>query len=128
LNLNYLNLSDLDVRQGGLALRDLLRLYVGSNDNDQLLQIEGVIGSEVAPVTRRLSGGGPLVYGRGVNVKLMVDEDHFSGSSPYLLGLILERYIARHTSINVFTETELHSMQRGVVARWAVRSGNRGMV
>lgn len=128
LNLNYVSLSDLDARHAGQALRDLLRLYVGKDDSEQLLQISGVIGSEVTPVTRRLPGSGPLVYGRGVNVKLTVDEDNFSGNSPYLLGLILERYIARHTSINVFTETELHAMQRGLVARWPVRAGGRNAV
>lgn len=128
LNLNYVSLSDLDARQGGQALRDLLRLYVGKDDTEQLLQIAGVIGSELTPVTRRLPGIGPLVYGRGINVKLTVDEDSFSGNSPYLLGLILERYIARHASINVFTETELHAMQRGLINRWPVRAGARNAV
>ena len=101
---------------------------MGKDDSEKLLQISGVIGSEVTPVTRRLPGSGPLVYGRGVNVKLTVDENNFSGNSPYLLGLILERYIARHASINVFTETELHAMQRGLIARWPVRAGGRNAV
>lgn len=125
LNLNYIPLSDLDTRHGGQALRDLMRLFVGKDDAEQLRQIAGVIGSRTEPVTRRLPGSGPLVYGRGVRVSITVDEDNFSGVSPYLLGLILERYVARHVSINVFTETELHAMQRGLVARWSVRPGHR---
>lgn len=128
LNLNYVSLADLDERHGGQAIRDLLRLYVGKDDSAQQLQIAGVIGSRLTPVTRRLPGIGPLVYGRGVHVKLTVDEDNFSGNSPYLLGLILERYVARHASINVFTETELHAMQRGLVARWPVRAGGRNAI
>ena len=40
----------------------------------------------------------------------------------------MEHYLARHVAINVFTETTLHSMQRGEVARWPVRMGTRGMV
>ncbi|RZK79657.1 MAG: type VI secretion system baseplate subunit TssF, partial [Methylobacterium sp.] len=63
------------------------------------------------PVTRRLPGGGPLIYGRGVQCTLRIDEDGFSGTSPYLFGLVLERYLARHVSINVFTETVLESMR-----------------
>lgn len=128
LNLNYVSLTDLDARHGGQAIRDLLKLYVSQDDTEQQLQIAGVIGSQLTPVTRRLPGTGPLVYGRGVNVRLIVDEDNFSGNSPYLLGLILERYVARHTSINVFTETELHAMQRGLIARWPVRTGGRNAI
>ena len=59
---------------------------------------------------------------------LSVDEEGFSGTSPYLFGLVLEHYLARHVSINVFTQTALESMQRGVVARWPVRMGGRGIV
>lgn len=128
LNLNYVPLSDLDERHGGQAVRDLLRLFVSKENTEQLQQIAGLIGSSTQPVTRRLPGSGPLVYGRGINVKFTVDEDNFSGVSPYLLGLILERYVARHVSLNVFTETELHAMQRGLVARWPVRAGQRNIV
>ncbi|EMI4173853.1 type VI secretion system baseplate subunit TssF, partial [Shigella flexneri] len=35
------------------------------------------------------------------------------GISPYLFGLVLEHYIARHVSINTFSQMTLHSMQRG---------------
>jgi len=57
---------------------------------------------------------------------LTVDEEGFSGISPYLFGLVMENYLSRHAAINIFTETELHSMQRGVVARWQARPGKRG--
>jgi type VI secretion system protein ImpG len=68
------------------------------------------------------------VYGRGVEIELTVDEDNFSGVSPYLLGLVLEHYVARHVGINVFTQTKLVSMQRGPLASWAPRMGNRGVI
>lgn len=57
---------------------------------------------------------------------LTMDEENFSGVSPYLFGLVLENYLARHASINVFTETELRSIQRGGIARWQPRPGRRG--
>jgi type VI secretion system protein ImpG len=106
----------------------MLRLFVGADDLIASKQVEGLIGSRIAPVTRRLPGTGPLVYGRGVQCDLTVDEDSFSGISPYLLGLVLEHYLARHVSINVFTQTRLESMQRGQVANWPVRMGTRGVV
>ncbi|MDR1994164.1 type VI secretion system baseplate subunit TssF [Azonexus sp.] len=126
LALSHVPLTDLDTRQGGQAIRDLLRLFVAADDRPQLQQIAGIVGSRTQPITCRLPGNGPLVYGRGVQVELTVDEEHFSGISPYLLGLVLERYVARHVSVNVFTRTELKSMQRGTLARWSPRPGTRG--
>lgn len=127
LSFNYLPLTDMSGREGGQALRDMLRLFVNGEDSAQMRQVQSLIDSEVKPVTRRLPGKGPLVYGRGVACKLTIDEAGFSGTSPYLFGLILEHWLARHVSINVFTQTELHSMQRGMVARWPVRMGGRGV-
>lgn len=128
LNFNYLPLMDMNHRQGAQALRDMLRLFVGTDDLTAAKQVVGLIGSRITPVTRRLPGSGPLVYGRGVQCDITVDEDAFSGISPYLLGLVLEHYLARHVSINVFTQTRLESMQRGQVASWPVRIGTRGVV
>lgn len=128
LGFNYLPLTDMDGREGGQALRDLLRLFISTDNAAQLRQVESLIGSEVEAVTRRLPGKGLLVYGRGVACKLTVDESGFSGTSPYLFGVILEHWLARHVSINVFTQTELHTMQRGMVARWPVRMGGRGVI
>jgi type VI secretion system protein ImpG len=88
----YLPLMDMDTRQGAQALRDMLRLFVGADDAIAARQVDGLIGSRIAPVTRRLPGNGPLVYGRGVQCDLTVDEDAFSGTSPYLFGLVLEHF------------------------------------
>ncbi|MFC5472440.1 type VI secretion system baseplate subunit TssF [Paraherbaspirillum soli] len=128
LSFNYMPLSDLDHSEGGQALRNMLRLFVAHNEHEQHAQIDSLVGSKTEPVVRRLPGHGLLVYGRGVRCSLTVDETGFSGASPYLFGLILEQYLARHVSINVFTETELHSMQRGLVTRWPARMGGRGAV
>ncbi len=125
LSFNYLPLSDMNHRPGGQGLRDLLRLFVPMHDSPQLRQIQSLIGAQTVPVTRRLPGAGPLIYGRGVKCELTVDEDGFSGVSPYLFGLVLEHYLSRHVAINTFTQTELSSMQRGQVASWPVRMGGR---
>ncbi|CAN7690791.1 MULTISPECIES: type VI secretion system baseplate subunit TssF [Paraburkholderia] len=127
LNFNYLPFDDLDHRAGGQGLRDLLRLFLTGDDAEHQRQVESLVGVKTQPVTRKLPGNGPLVFGRGIECALTVDEAGFSGTSPYLFGLILEHYLARHVSINTFTQTELHSMQRGRVARWPVRMGTRGI-
>ena len=128
LGFNHLPLADMPHREGAQALRDMLRLFVTADNEVQRRQIESLVGSRIEPVTRRLPGAGPLIYGRGVRCTLSVDEEGFSGTSPYLFGLVLEHYLARHVSINVFTQTVLESMQRGTVASWPVRMGGRGIV
>ncbi|MDR5760428.1 type VI secretion system baseplate subunit TssF [Caballeronia sp. LZ035] len=127
LNFNYLPLEALDHRPGGQGLRDMLRLFLGSHDVEQHRQVESLIGVKTNAVTRKLPGNGPLVFGRGIECRLTVDESGFSGASPYLFGLILEHYLARHVSINSFTQTELVSMQRDRIMRWPVRMGTRGV-
>ncbi len=126
LGFNYLPLSQMSEREGGQALRDMLRLFVNSDDLIARKQIDSLIGSDVHPVTRRLPGAGPLVYGRGLQCHLTVDEDGFSGTSPYLFGLVLEHYLSRLVSINTFAQTQLDSMQRGQICLWPVRMGHRG--
>ncbi len=126
LSFNYLPLSDMEHTQGGESLRNMLRLFTSAADLEPIAQINSLVGCQTRPVVRRLSDDGLLVYGRGVNCSLTVDEEGFSGISPYLFGLVMESYLARHASINVFTETELHSMQRGLIARWKARPGGRG--
>ncbi|REE20060.1 type VI secretion system protein ImpG [Paraburkholderia sp. BL27I4N3] len=127
LNFNYLPLEDMDHRPGGQGVRDMLRLFLTGDDVGPRRQVESLVGVKTRPVARKLPGGGPLVFGRGIECQLTVDETGFSGLSPYLFGLILEHYLARHVSINSFTQTELHSMQRGQLMRWPVRMGTRGV-
>ncbi|BCQ27639.1 type VI secretion system baseplate subunit TssF (plasmid) [Caballeronia sp. NK8] len=127
LNFNYLPLEEIDHRPGGQGLRDMLRLFLSRDDAEHQRQVESLVGVKTKPVTRKLPGGGPLVFGRGIECQLTVDESGFSGTSPYLFGLILEHYLARHVSINSFTQTELVSMQRGRIMRWPVRVGTRGV-
>ncbi|MBV8271917.1 MAG: type VI secretion system baseplate subunit TssF [Cupriavidus sp.] len=128
LGFNYMPLAELDHGDGAQALRNLLRLFVIENEREQARQIESLVGVKTEPVVRRLPGDGLLMYGRGVRCELTVDESGFSGISPYLFGLVLEHYLARHVAINVFTETELRSMQRGVLTCWQPRMGGRGAI
>jgi type VI secretion system protein ImpG len=125
LGLNYLTLTEVDREQGGASLRRLLELYAGLADPQTARQIDGVRGLSLRPVTRRLPRPGPLVFGRGIELTLTIDEDSFAGTGAFLLGLVLESFFTRHVSLNTFTETVLRSVQRGEVARWTPRPGER---
>ncbi|RZL63919.1 MAG: type VI secretion system baseplate subunit TssF [Variovorax sp.] len=128
LGLNYLSLTDVDATQGAAALREMLDLYGNLADPTVRRQIQGVRSMALAPVFRRLPEPGPIVFGRGVEVALKIDEVAFSGASPYLFGAVLEQFFSRHVSLNAFTEFALSSLQRGEIARWSPRIGRRPAV
>ena len=128
LSFNYLPLIKMPGRENGQILRDILKLFAPRNDKIMEKQIQALISADVTPVTKRLPGVGPIIYGRGTNIKLTVDEEGFSGISPYNFGLVIKEWLVRHVSMNSFVQVELFSLQRGLIHRWPVKYGNKGVV
>jgi type VI secretion system protein ImpG len=97
------------------------------NQGDESLQgqISGIKSMAIEPITRRLTQHSQLVYGRGVGVRVTVDESSFAGVSPWPLLSVLETFFARHVGMNSFVELNVHSRQRGKVAHWPARPGQR---
>ena len=125
LGLNYLSLTDTDTHQGAAALRELLRLYVTPNDARASRQLEGLLSVAAEPIVRRIPGAGPVCAGRGLQVKLTIDDTPFGGGGGIVLAAVLDRFFAKYVSINAFTETVMHSPDRGQVMRWPLRLGRR---
>jgi type VI secretion system protein ImpG len=125
LSLNYLSLVQATPDEGAAALRDLLELYAASVDHSARRQIEGIRSVRVGRVVRRLRAPGPLAFGRGLEITVNLDELAFEGASAFLFGSVLDRYFARHVSINSFTETVLQSESRGEINRWGHQWGAR---
>ena len=124
LSLNYLSLVQTTPGEGAAALRDLLELYAASADHSARRQIEGIRSVRVGRVVRRLRAPGPLAFGRGLEITVHIDELAFEGASAFMFGSVLDRYFARHVSINSFTETVLRSEQREI-NRWGQQWGAR---
>ena len=125
LALNYLSLADSSDRQGAVALRELLALYGDRGEAATGKQIEGVRSVRAVPVTRRAPIPGPIAFARGLEVNVTLDEGSFEGSGIFLLGAVLEQFFAKYASINSFTETVVHSSERGEIIRWPARIGKR---
>ncbi len=125
LSLNHLSLTDADAEQGAAALRSILRLYAPSGDAGAQRQVDGLRSVKLQPVVRRLPMPGPITFGRGVEIKVEVDDLSFEGASAFLLGCVLERFVARHVSLNSFTQTRLHSPARGDILSGRPRCGTR---
>lgn len=123
LQLNYLSL--LDQGEGAAALREMLSLYSDTFDAAARRQIEGVRSVRSTPVVRRLPIPGPATFGRGLEISLTCEDRAFEGVGAYVFASVMRHFFARHVSVNSFTETVLHSLERNEVARWTAQSGTR---
>jgi type VI secretion system protein ImpG len=125
LTLNYLSLLDTNPATGAEMLREFLSLYADVNDTTIRRQIDGVRHINHRPVVRRMPTAGPITYGRGLQIDLVLDDAAFEGTGILLLGTVLERFFARYVSLNSYTQLRLQSQTRGEVKQWPVRLGNR---
>lgn len=125
LALNYLSLIDSGAQEGAAALRELLTLYAGRGDDAQQKLVQGLQLVDSKPVFRRLPMPGPMAFGRGLEIRLQLDDLAFHGQSAFLFGAVLHQFLARHVSLNSFVETVLHSQRRGEIMRWRPLCGSR---
>jgi type VI secretion system protein ImpG len=124
LSLNYLSLIDQNPEEGAAALRELLGLYSNySTLSDR--QINGILSIKASPVTRRLPIAGPISFGRGLEIEVVLDEAAFEAGGMYLFGSVLEEFFSKYVSINNLTETVVRSNRDIEIARWPVRMGTR---
>ena len=128
LSLNYLSLINSNEKEGASALRSLLSLYGDNSDSSFRKQIEGVLSIKSKPIVRRIDTAGPIVFGRGLEITLLVDEAAFEGTGVFLLGMVLEQFFSQYVSINSFTETVLTTSDRGEIMRWPMRFGKRHLL
>ena len=123
LTLNYLGLDNRGSRDQGAALRELLSLFTDISAQISERQLQGLKAVSARPVTRTIRRGGGYHAARGTEVTLQFDERAFEGSGVFLLGAVLDRFLADYASVNSFTQVVIRSDQRGVIKTWAPRTG-----
>ncbi|WP_017347175.1 type VI secretion system baseplate subunit TssF [Pantoea sp. A4] len=128
LQMNYLSLLEQEEGKASGVLRQMLGLYANLAEAQIARQIEGIRRCTLRPVNRRVPEPGPIVFARGISIELQVDEQAFSGISPWVLGSVLDQVFSRLVSINSFTELSMTSQQRGQVGIWRRRSGKRSLL
>jgi type VI secretion system protein ImpG len=106
----------------------MLRLYADVYEADQVIQVEGLRGVKSRAITRRLPGGGPMTFARGLEIKLTCDETAYEGSGALLFGAVLSEFFAKYVSLNSFTETVLETTQRGEIMRWPTILGKKHLL
>jgi type VI secretion system protein ImpG len=125
LSLNYLSLMDSKGEVGASGIREILKLYTDPNDRQTARQIEGILSIQSKPILRRVKTPGPITFARGLEVTLNFDETAFEGIGVFILGAVLEQFLAKYVSLNSFTETVIRTQQRGEIMRWPPQMGRR---
>ena len=131
LSTNYLSIDtgrDDDGSSGAALLRQMLELYTDEKSGSDRRQLEGIVSIKTQPAVRQRMFRGRVELAHGQEITLTLDESAFQGTGAYLLGSVLERFFARHATINSFTETVLETIQRNEVERWPVRLGQRRLI
>jgi type VI secretion system protein ImpG len=123
LSLNYLSIADSGQGDSAEALRELIGLYAPLGDRVTEKQLEGIVSVASRPIVRRMSDEILSTAVRGTEITIGIDESYFEGSSAYVLGAVLERFLRRYATINSFTETVLKTQKRGEIARWRPGTG-----
>lgn len=102
LSLNYLSLGggDDSVR----SFREILGLYSFSESPAVRQQLQGIRAMEQRKIVRRFGDDAWKGFRRGTEVKLVLDESFYVGSSAFLLASVLQHFLALYASINSFTQ------------------------
>jgi type VI secretion system protein ImpG len=128
LSTNFLGFSSEESNLALASLTKLLNLMSDKKDPAQVKQLDGLIGLEISTITARLPFSGPICFGRGIEIKLSVDENAFEGGSPFLLATILDSFFCQYASTNSFTQLVLISSERGELHRWPIRIGSQNAI
>ena len=105
LSLNHLSLAD-----GGLALsalKEILRLHVGTNRMRGLREIDSLVALHCRPVMRHVGQDSWRGFVRGIHVQLEMDRNQFDAGSPVLFCEVLRRFFTLYATVNNLVEVSL---------------------
>lgn len=123
LALGFMGLDNRGSRDEAAALREMMSIFADIASPVTERQLSGLKSVTSRPVTRTIRRGGGFHPARGTEVTLTFDERAFEGSGVFLMGAVLDRFLAEYASINSFTQVVVRTEQRGVIKIWAPRSG-----
>jgi type VI secretion system protein ImpG len=120
LQLSYLGLGD--STGGSEALRELLGLYARIGDPLHRREVDGLREIKARSVIGPYPAAGPRHFVRGLEIQLHCEDQAFVHGA-LTLSAVLSQFFAKHASDDSFTQTVLHTRQRGEVHRWPATKG-----
>ncbi len=126
LSLNHLSLTSSDDALN--AMQEMLTLSdVRESPQSQSL-IDGIVKLTCSPTVQRVGGA----FARGVEVRLVFDDENYSGDSAYLFASVLDRFFAMYTTINSFTRltaiTQNRESRGAEPWKWTARAGEKPLI
>ena len=125
LSTNHLGLVERGAGRNAQALRETLSMFADMNDIATERRIRGIRTVDSRPVVRRVRERSGVGAARGIEVTVTIDEKAFEGTGAFLLGAVLDRFLAEYSGFNHFTQTVIRSVERGEIMRWPPRMGTR---
>jgi type VI secretion system protein ImpG len=130
--ISHLSLSHLSVvggMEGAGVLREVLRLYDLRDSSETRAVIAALAAVSATPGTARLPGARFGSFCRGLDVRLTFEPQAWQAAGLYLLGSVLERFLALHGTVNGFVRCAAMLQGRtDPVARWPARAGTRSLL
>jgi len=112
--ISHLALNHLSISAGGIeAFREMLALYDLPRSPSSQRQIGGMRAIEQKATSAWLAGNPFNCLVRGVQVRLVIDEEAFVGSGIHAFATIVERFLALYVHANSFTQLVIISAKTG---------------
>lgn len=130
--ISHLSIGHLSVvggAEGAAALREILRLYDRAGTAETRSAIEALVAVTAKPGTARVPGGRLGSFCRGLDIALEFEPKAYHDNGLFLLGAVLERFLALHGTVNSFVRTTLRLRGRVDPAmRFPPRAGYRTLL
>lgn len=123
LAMNHTGLIHDAAGKDGRSFRDILSVFAPLSDNASDRQAQSVLAVSTRPVIRRLQQKNGTGVARGLEITITLDDKAFEGASAFLLGAVLDRFVAEYASINHFTQCVIATTDRGTIMKWPPRIG-----
>ncbi len=124
-SLNHLGLIQNRAGENGQALKDVLSLFADLSDAIVERRIRGIRSVSSRPVSRRVRAMSGVAAARGLEITITIEDKAFEGSGVFLLGAVLDRFLAEYVGLNQFTQTVIRTPERKEIMRWPPRMGRR---
>lgn len=123
LALNHLSLTDEPNALG--ALKDILRLHLGSNAKAGHKQIDGIANLRCRPIMRHVRNeDGWRGFVRGKALQLEMDRTQFEEASPVLFCSVLRHFFCLYATVNNLVEVSLETQDiKGIQKQWQPQAG-----
>jgi type VI secretion system protein ImpG len=127
LNLNHLSITG--AKDATNALKEILRLYDFKDSSASRALIDSIVALSARPVNAPLNIDGRTTLCRGLELELLIDDLHFTGSSSFLFASILEHFFGLYCSINSFTRLLVKRKNKeGFLKKCSPRAGEKTLL